>query len=214
MAKAWSYWLPDLLPHVAGCPVLLAEHELLRAAQVFFRETRAWQETVPSLSVTVAGGGSITITNPDAGHELVRIENAWLDGIPLGVTTADDLDAAMGDDWTTHTGTPSHIYQITPGVAMLYPKPIADSATGLKVRVSVCPSDAATSVPDEMAVKFRDAIASGAKARLMIYPDKPWTNTAMAPIHAASFEAATGRGNVTAARSNGQARKPASPKWC
>ena len=28
MAQAWSTWLPDVLPHVPGCPVLVAEHEI------------------------------------------------------------------------------------------------------------------------------------------------------------------------------------------
>ncbi len=213
MAKAWSYWLPDLLPHVAGVPVLIAEHELLRAAQKFFEGSRAWQATLPAAAVA-ANQSTVTPVFADTGQELVRVEQAWYDGKPLDITTADDLDAELGDDWTTHTGTPSRFLQLTPGVVTLYPVPNAAAATGLKLRVSIKPSDAATGLPDEMAVKFRDGIHIGAKARLMIYKDKPWTDYNAAAGYATAFESSVTSANIDAARSFGSARKPARPKWC
>lgn len=213
MAKAWSYWYPDLLAHVPGCPIPLAEHELLRAAQAFFKESRAWQDTLPLIPVSAAQA-AVTVAFADPGQELVRVEQAFYDGLPIGVTTTEVLDSMFVDDWTLHTGTPSKIYQLTPGVVRLYPIPVADATNGLRLRVSIRPSESATGLADEMAVKYRDEIHMGAKARLMMYPNKPWTNLDMAAVYASSFDGVIGKANLSAARSFAAARKPARPKWC
>jgi hypothetical protein len=213
MAKAWSYWYPDLLTHVPGCPNPLADHELLRAAQAFFKESRSWQDTLPLIPVAVAQA-SIAITPPDAGQELVRVEQAFYDGLPIGVTTSEVLDSTHADDWTLHTGTPNKIYQLTPGVVRLYPIPVAAATSGLKLRVSLRPSESATGLADEMATKYRDEIHLGAKARLMMYPGKQWTNLDMAAVYSTAFDNVIGRANLSAARSFAAARKPSRPKWC
>lgn len=213
MPKAWSYWHPDLRPHIPGCPSAVATHELRRAAQAFFKSSRAWQVTLPLVAVT-ANQSAVTIAFADPLVELVRVEQAWYDGQPMSMTTADDLDAANGSDWNLHTGTPYKLFQLTPGVLRLYPIPTAASTTGLKLRVSQRPSDTATGLDDEMAVKYRDDIHVGAKARLMLYPNKPWSNPSMAGVYASAFDAMVGMANFDAATSFNGARKRATPKWC
>jgi hypothetical protein len=212
MAKAWSYWYPDLLTHVSGCPLPVVDHELRRVAQVFFESTRAWRVMLPVTAV-VADQQWITVA-AGTGLELVRVEDAWYDGKPLGIKTSDTLSAEHSGDWTTHTGTPTDIYQFTPGVVGLYPIPLADADTGLKLHLSVRPSDDATGVDDEMAVKFREQILAGAKGRLMAYPDKPWSKPDTAMVHAMAFDSSIGAANLMASRSYGAARIPARPKWC
>lgn len=213
MAKAWSYWYTELLPHLPGCPNMLVDHELRRAAQQFFKETRAWKDDLALIAVS-ANQSLVPVVFADPGQELVRVEHATYDGITLGVTTTQELDAEHSDDWTLHTGTPSNIYQVTPGVVRLYPIPVSNSVTGLKLRVAIRPSDAATGLADEMAVKYRDDITAGAKSRLMLYPNKPWTNADLAVLNAGAFSGAIGVANLSAARSFGAARKPSRPKWC
>jgi len=210
----WSYWFPDLLTHVPGCPIPLAVFELRRAAQAFFKSARAWQVTQPLVPITAAQT-SVTVALDSAEQELVRVEKAWLDGNSLAVQTLEGLDdSALSDDWTLHTGTPTALVQLTPGVLTLYPVPTANALTGLKLRVSVRPSDASTGVPDEMAVKFRDEIHAGAKARLMMYPGRPWSNPEMALLNAGTFEAGVGAANLAAARSFGRGRIAGRPRWC
>jgi hypothetical protein len=211
--KAWSYWYPDVLPHVPGCPNPMVDFQLRRAAQAFFKDTRAWQVTQPLVAVA-ALQSSVVVLPADSGQELVRIEQAWFDRAPIGPTTADTLDRQFVDDWTLHTGTPNKVYQLTPGTVRLYPLPVAASVTGLKLRLSVRPSDSATGLDDEMAVKFRDDIANGAKAKLMMMNKKSWTDMDMAGIYSAAFDAACGSTSISAARSFGSARKPSNPKWC
>lgn len=209
----WSAWFPDVQPHVAECPIVIMEHELRRAAQAFFEGSRVWKVTLDPVPV-VAGQKTVTIAPTDPEQDLVRIETAWYDGKPLPVYSADEMDASFDEDWQEHTGDPMAVTQMIPGVARLYPVPVSDAATGLKCRVSVRPSDTATGIPDELRVKYKEAIAAGAKARLMLYPNKPWSNVDLGVAMAAAFDAAIGKSNIDAARSLGRARIASRPKWC
>ncbi|MFZ6813538.1 hypothetical protein ACO0K3_03655 [Undibacterium sp. Rencai35W] len=209
--KVWSYWFPYVLPNLRNCPIPLVEHELRNAAQQLLERSRAWQITLSTIPV-LAGASSIVIPM-DTDKELVRVENAYYDGAKLTVITSNSLDSDNNDDWSLHTGTPVSYLQLSPGVITLYPKPLSTASTGLKLRVSAKPSDAATGLPDEIAVKYRNEIAMGAKGKLMVYADKPWTNMDLGAAYLQSFNAMVDNSNINAARSNGQARIASRPKW-
>lgn len=209
--KAWSYWFPDLMPHVPGCPQVLAEHELRRAAQAFFFQTRAWKVDVGPVTVT-AGTPEWATATGDVEQDLVRVEAAWIDGKPIEPTTAEKLDRDYADDWRSHTGTPTAYLQLTPGVLQLYPVPLVDVA--LKLRLSVSPSEVSTGLPDEMAVKYRDLMHVGAKSRLMMYPGKPWTNFDLSGVYGTAFNNLVAQATAEAARGQVQARIPSRVNWC
>jgi hypothetical protein len=210
--KAWSNWFTDLLPQLPGCPDPQIEHELLRASQEFFARSRAWQVIQAPVAIT-ANQTTLDIAPSDSGQEMVRVEGAWLDGTRLKVYGVGDMDAAFTDDWQTHTGSTATLVQITPGTVLLYPIPVAASSTGLKLRLSVKPSEAATGIPDDMFVKYRDALASGAKARLMLQAGKKWSHPDLGTINAAVFDAAINTAAIAAARSFSTGRIAARPKF-
>ena len=209
--KAWSYWYPDVMPHVKNCPAPVIDNELLRASQAFFTATRAWKIVLNPIAVSA---GTSTITVPmDPGLDLVRVESALYDGQKITLTTAEELDEEFNDDWLLHTGTPSRYLQLEAGVVMLYPKPIANSSIGLKLRVSAQPSDEATGIPDAMAAKFRLAIEVGAKGKLMLHADKSWTNFDLAASYLQQFNGLVDTARVNAARSYAGGRIPSRPQW-
>lgn len=211
--RLWSAWMPDLVPHLSGCAIALVEHELRRAAQAFFQGSRAWRVTLAPVAVA-AGTVDIAIAPSDAETSLVRVEQCWYDGAPLDVKTAEELTTNYGDDWGAHLGTPTSYLQETSGIVRLYPIPDTPANTGLKVRASVMPSDISTGIPDDQAIAFREELATGAKARLMLYPNKPWTNAELGVAYAAAFKSATDTANVRAARSFGRGAIRSTPGWC
>lgn len=212
--QAWATWFPDLLPHVPGCPQVVAEHELKRTAQEFFRRTRAWQVSQPLIPVA-ANTEEVNIVPTDSTQELVRIESVYFDNDRLTPVTPDTLDGWYGDKWESHSGgKPDAWFSVVPGTLRLYPIPLADAIEGLKLRLSVCPSETSDGLPDDIALKFRDIIHTGAKSRLMIYPNKPWTNPQLAVAYGQAFSALADKATADAARSFSNARIPARPKWC
>lgn len=211
--RLWSDWMPDLMPHLSGCAIVLVEHELRRAAQAFFQGSRAWRVTLAPVAVA-AGTQTVAIVPADTQISLVRIEQCWYDGTELDVKTAEELSAEHGEDWTAHTGNPIAFLQETAGIVRLYPIPDASAGTGLKTRISAMPSDASTGIQDDLAVAFREELATGAKARLMLYPSKPWTNVELGVAYAQAFKSATDTANIRAARSFGRGRVRSNPRWC
>lgn len=209
--KLWSAFLPDLLPHVPGCPEVLAEHELRRAAQLFFEKTRAWKveiEAIPVAALDVA----IQVMPDDSQQEIVRIESAWYDGCSLEVLQHESR--ASTSDWQADAGTPYSILMLTPTEARLYPVPDADATTGLRCNVSVKPSDTSNGIPDGLFAKYRDAIVKGAKYQLMLYINKPWSSPELALAFGRMFDNDIASATVSTAKGFGSARIPSRIKWC
>lgn len=203
--KSWSSWFPDLLPWLPGCPIPTVEHVLRRTCQDFFGRTRAWKVYQDPFKV-FANQQGFDIEIDDSNQEPVRIESAWLNGQRLNVFGASDMDASFTDDWQSHTGSTSTLVQITPGSVLLYPVPVADSTTGLKLRLSVRPSDTASGIPDEMFVKFRQAITDGVLGHLMLQPAVEFSNPVLGQDHRDSYKAARDAATLAALRSFGSGR--------
>ncbi|MBI5255524.1 MAG: hypothetical protein HY855_03420 [Burkholderiales bacterium] len=213
MAKAWSTFLPDVLPSVQGCPVLVAEQRLRRASQLFFEKSRAWSVRTALMAVA-ADQSDVTVTLPDSQTELVRVEAAWLDGRKLTPATARELDDSC-EDWTELVGTPSHVVQLTPGVVRLFRIPTAAATEGLRLRASVRPSETATGIPDDLAVKYRDALIKGAIGLLLMIPKRPWTDMELGQGMLTSFEAdAAAAASSANSRGHSTGRRAAAVNWC
>lgn len=213
MTVLWSALLPDVLPHVRGCPSPIAEHELLRAAQRLFNDSRAWRITTDPAAVA-ADQDEVTIETGDSSLSLVRVEDAWYDGKELSVFTGDQMAREYGDDWMAHTGTPEAIIQDVPGVVRLYPVPTDAAATGIKFRISVKPSESSTGIPDNLALEYRDSLVSGAKSMLMLYPRTDWYAPDIAMREATNFQIDIERATLKAARSYGRGRIAGRVRWC
>lgn len=209
--KAWSFWSPDLLPHLPECPIPVIERALLRAAQDFMSTSRVWKIVLMPIAVPI---GTTTITVPmDNDKDLIRVEEAWLDGQKLNLVTPDELDGDYNDDWSLHTGTPIDLVQFVPGIVALHPKPLAVATTGLKLKVSARPSESAVGITDEIAAKYRNALECGALAKLMMMPNKPWTNLELSAFHMQNFNMVTAKATVDAARGFNQGRIKSRPTW-
>ena len=212
MARIWSAWLPDLLPQLPGCPTVLVEHELKRAAQEFFIRTRAYKVVLAPVAVS-ALQSDVAITPTDPEIELVRVEHVWYDGKELPAMTAEKLSATYGDDWQSLNGSPVAYLQDTVGTVRLFPIPADASVTGLVCRASVKPSEASTGIPDLLGVIYRDEITSGTKAKLMLYAEKPWTNIDHGAKHEQDFLNAIAKHHTLAATGQGNSRVEGRKTW-
>jgi hypothetical protein len=208
----WADWYGDLLVHAQRCPKLIIKHEIKRAAQEFYTRTRAWS-VLTSAHAVAAGQSDVTVVL-GTGLEIARIEDAWLDGRRLDPATVHSMGQGYSDDWTAQTGTPTHAVLLTPGIVRLFPTPTGDAATGLKLRVSVRPSDGATGIPDDLFAAHRLAIAYGARSALMAYAGRPWSNEKMAGVWASAFGEAIATAASAANRGHQQARPRTRIAWC
>lgn len=213
MAKAWDAWLPDVLPHVAGCPDVLATHEIKRAAQTFFRETLAWRAVLDLIDIA-ASEPEMRVTPDAAGTEIVRIEQAALGAVRLNPLSLDAIAIAFGADWAAQTGTPEAITAVTPNSIRFVPYPVEALADKLSLTVALMPSETATGITDELYAHYREAIADGAKSRLMRVSGQPWANPDMGAALAARFENGITAARTDAARAHGRATPRSRASFC
>ena len=170
---------PLVLPEVSGCPHPALMLHLALAGQRFCVETGAWvvmaDEQITSKGLTEYDVEAVT----DA--MAVRVRDVWLDGALLSPVRA---TAAFGQECAVRGYTHYDDRQ----VLRLAGSPVAGQK--LVMRVVLAPMTTSTTLPDALALRYQGAIASGAKASLMVMPNQAWSNAPLAGYHAQMFERA------------------------
>ncbi|MDO6385581.1 hypothetical protein [Uliginosibacterium sp. 31-12] len=202
----WSSWLNDVMPEVPGALLPVVEHAIRRAAQEFFARSKVWKT---DRTITPQAGVPEYSLSPSIDMTPVQIMSAGRLDIYM---TDEDMQRCFGTDWRTQTGDPKDLLQLSPASVRLFPIPSEDGAP-ITVSVAVIPSDSATGIPDEYAVRYRDGIAAGALARLMKSAKKPYTDEAKAAMYQGQFEAAIGQAISDRASGFGRARSRRPVGW-
>lgn len=170
---------------VPGCPNPLIKDEVLSAAIEFCERTSIYTEKLTES--VLAGAETLTITLP-ANTALIGI-----DRLEINDTDYFDID---------HDGTTIDFGEAVPSALTIY------------VYVSLKPLRTVTTLPDVLFNDWFQAIAAGAKAKLMIMPEKKWTNPNLAMVHADVFENKVGSAIQEATRKTmPQEKKTARNGW-
>lgn len=198
-----GYFLPYVLPHVAGCPDVAARAEILRTMIRFCEETRVWKAIMPGMDVE-AGVAEYAVPCPtDAA--LALVEQVWVDGVEIPPATVDAV-AAGYENWITEEGTPLCYVQLAPDVLTLVPKPTVDAVESLVIRGCFKPSRSAATVPDFLFERYAETIGFGAAANLLNTPGRPWFDPKSAAACMVRYEAGLDRAIAEAGKSFGRAK--------
>lgn len=185
MPTAYTSFLPQVVPEVPGCPLAVAEDAVREAAIEFCEKGWAWIYTHPALT-SVINVGTYAFT-PPTGSLVSRVLQAWYEKRQLVAKTADQL-SELYENWTTQTGSPQYTVQDNEESLIIVPMPTVGVADAIRMRVVLRPTRASTDIETRIYEYHLDAIAMGAKAKLMMMSDKPWANPKMAPAYMAIFE--------------------------
>ena len=184
--KKYEELLIDVLPEVPGCPPELAIREIRYAAMEFCEKTLIHQVTLDPISLK-AGLSTYDIDAPD-GHRVERIMKAWCKDKELTPVAPDMIPTPEGYNAkipgvTVSKGTPVAYTQPTVDTAIFLPIPDQDYRAAVTMRVALVPLRTSTEFEDFIFEQWGEAIACGAKARLMITPGKPYSNTEAAGLN-------------------------------
>lgn len=181
----------------------MATDAIRRAAIEFFEKTLAWVYNHPAIDVVAAQMAYPFV--PPAGAVVAKVLQAWYNGGKITSKTPDQLDEIYAN-WRTITGTPQYITQDDERNLLLVPTPSAALTAGLVLRVALKPTLASTGVETRIYEEYRDAIASGAKARLMLMKDKPYSDMKLGALEMGLFNAAVADAKFKAQKGFGRAR--------
>ena len=174
----WNNFLNEVLPYVENCPTPIVKQHLRNAAIEFCQRTALWHQELAVISVvqdqyTYDLTGTLTTDEAISGINYAYLTET--DGeTPLNVTTEDEMNAHILV-WQVNTATkPDTIMMLDTVNCRLYPIPEVAIANSLVVGLILKPSRASTGVPDWIYEQYAEAIAHGAKARLMGMKGRSW----------------------------------------
>lgn len=201
MATDFSTLYDDVMPEVAGASVPIVLHALRRAAREFCAYSKVDRPTLAPFN-TVAGTAGYALPAP-VDTEIVEVLKVVLDiGTDQERKLTPILVEQLCDDG--HTGRPCEYAVDQDMVLILVPTP--NAACAVTVTVAISPLMTATAITDQLASDWGDAIAMGAKYRLMDMSKKLWSDPAKAQRYRADFEAEKDMARLSGVR--GKSRAP------
>lgn len=182
MTTLWSAWTPDVAIDVPGAPALSIDRAVKLTVIDFLERTHWLRRTTAPIDIT---GGAAERTFPSSiaasGERVLKIVGAWIDAEPIGVVGPDAVNEDW-PDWQTKLGSPEYIVRERDDSYYVVPSPSATMVTALRLQVAIGYLETATGCDDSIRIEWRDAIAAGAKSRLMLIPEKPWTEPTLAAV--------------------------------
>ena len=152
-------FVTTVLRDCPGCPNPLIKEEVLAAAIEFCERSEIYTMDI-TVAVT-AGDKTVTVSAP-SNTRIVEINHIEID------------DEKYFD------------FEHDEGVITLEDK--VSFSENWKINVSLKPLKTVTSLPDILYHDWYQTIAAGAKAKLMIMSEKPWSNANLAVVQADLFE--------------------------
>lgn len=172
--------LPHILPYAPGCPDPTAYFGVRQAAIEFCERTRMWRSE-DEFPVSSEGCDAIFAPYGAVVHE---IESAFFDGLPLvpaSIAYLDDCAHGWRDDLLA--GLPKYVTQTEPNTVRVVPR----QAGTLKLSLWLKPAQDTDELPDFMIDQYRETIAHGALARILMMPNQSFTNLETGTFYAMSF---------------------------
>lgn len=204
----YSDLLDDVLPSLAADPSdPVTEHAIKRAVIEFCAGSWIWKHLPDPMDVVA--GEAVYDIEPLPASDVAMVMTVALDGYPLSPQSTDWLDANE-PGWRTVTGAPKYFTQVDTEQVFLAPVP--DSNGSLTATLALQPDQRSTGFPKWIANQHMYALASGAIARLMLMPGKPWTDVINGQDHRAKFEAAMANARASAVFGLGRASLRTAPQ--
>lgn len=207
-------FLKYVLPDVVGCPTASAKQAVLDAATEFLTFTGAWNEIQDPIGLSNLSNEYDLEALPTGARciDIRAIFAPFVSGGELRPATMAQINAQF-PNWATQTSNlPSH-YTRAFDFTTIRVFPIPDNASGqvLRVHAVYTLKADATTIPDEIVERYREVIASGAKARLMVMAKVPWQDLTLASYHRNEFSNGKAAAKITAehGKTRGEIRVPA-----
>lgn len=209
----WADWLPNIEIDVPNCPAPIIEQAVKETA-IDFLERTYWLQRTPAPIDIASGAAARSFGTPviSSGECVLAVLKAWIDDEPAPVYGPSDVEDDW-PDWKTRTGDPECLVMERVDAYWIVPAATTLKTAALRMKVAVGLLDTATTCDDSLRVHWRDAIADGAKARLMFQNNKPWSEPQRAGGHQARYNDAVDAASLRAIRT--PARRPLAtrPYW-
>jgi len=182
-------------PNVSGCADLLIKREVVQAAIKLCSESFLWREETQPHSI-VKGVGKYELYLPNNQADATQLESLIVNGKDLRPITIEELNS-RNKDWRTAMGEPTRYYQINSHVLIGFDRiPNETNATGMIGSFALKPKRNATKLPEFLFTDWLEAIESGVLSRLLLMPNREWTDKELGSYHKNLWEQELGKARI------------------
>ncbi len=182
LAVDWRKFLPLVRMSAAQCPVSAMLAKLREAAREFCSRARVW--VIVSEATDILAGESVYGLRGPTGADVCGVLSVRHKGRKLKAMTPEQWSALP----EAADANPTCFTVTEPGLVHLYPRPTENQPGVLFIEAVVQPSLSSAQAPEFLLSKHGAVIAQGALARLMLIPDRPWTDPNLAAVCERKFE--------------------------
>lgn len=171
--------IPDICPELPQCSITLVQRQLLNTLRDFCWQTHYWQQAMTPITLLPFNESApdtyiYTLPVPE-GTELITTAELVFNGNPLNIQSASWLDEHV-HRWREKTGNPDYVLIMSNKQVRFVPASETVQPVAITGQLILQPAREATSFSDDL-LDFDYPIANGALSRLLIMPNKPWSNT-------------------------------------
>ncbi|KAF0234336.1 MAG: hypothetical protein FD177_892 [Desulfovibrionaceae bacterium] len=202
---SWRNFVPLVRQSTAKCPVSGMAAQVREAAREFCARARIWTDK-SLVSDVLAGEGAYGLRPPDQA-DIRCVLSVRFQGARLTPLTPDQWRSLAEQTACA----PTHFIFTEPNVVRLYPTPQEDVPGALLVEVVLIPAVNSAQGPEFLLSKHGTTIAHGAISKLMLMPDRPWSDPGGGAFYEKKFE--DGVAGATINVEQGGAGAPASSQY-
>ncbi len=208
MSKQFSDFADDLMPWLPGATQTTVAIQWKKVVIEYLERTFLWTHELSAQSIT--GGifkyGWLAGVDLPAETRIVRIDDVWLDGIPLPPANETDLRREYNEQWSVEVDDPPRWYLGLPDY------PTQDPNGELVLRIVPIPSQGggvltgqvtltynrlfAGNIEDWLFQRHYNPIIAGTFKNMFSMLKKPWSNAALYTENFQAYEAAIGERNI------------------
>ncbi len=174
-------------PNVSGCPDVLIKREVVQAAIKLCTESFLWREQTDPHPI-IKGIREYSIDLPVEDADPVQLESLTINGRALTATTIESLDEKQYG-WRQAKGEPTqYFHRNSHSEIMFNREPNKTEVQAMVCSFALKPMRTATTLPDFLYTDWLEAIESGALSRLLVMPNKEWSNGELGLYHKVEWE--------------------------
>lgn len=211
----WRDFLPYILPDLADCPRMFAEHAARDAAIEFCTQSLCWRKSSDPADL-VKDVSDYAFAAPEGSFvtAISRVVIREGSALPTEIqpVTYDEISRDFPDWFYTSERIPRAYWVREPGTITLVPTPSEDVPGCLMVDVFLAPTRVSEICPQFLFDHWAEAIGYGAKSRLMFVVGRPWSNAEAAVAYKDKFDSAISTAKGLTLKSRTQKAVSAQPK--
>ena len=206
----YSELINDVLPSLAADPSYpVTEYAIKRACIDFCAGSWLWQY-LPD-PIDVEAGEAFYDLEPETGADVSAVMDVAHNNVPIKAKSIAWLDANL-PGWRTTPAVPKFYTQVDTDQIILAAVPDSNITNGLTMTLALQPSQTAVGLPKWIFNQYMYVLAEGAIARLMLMPNKPWTDLQNGAAKDSAFRGAIANARASAVAALGRAEHRVTPQ--